>query len=41
MRVYSGRDGQYYGSIWEIWFTAAEGGESRCVATQEFLMMGS
>lgn len=41
MRVYSGREGQYYGSIWEIWFTPAEGGESRCVATQEFLMMGN
>ena len=41
MRVYSGRVGQYYGSIWEIWFTPAEGGESRCVATQEFLMMGN
>ena len=41
MRVYSGRVGQYYGSIWEIWFTPADGGEARCVATQEFLMMGN
>lgn len=41
MRVYSGREGQYYGSIWEIWFTPADGGDARCVATQEFLMMGN
>lgn len=41
MRVYSGREGQYYGSVWEIWFTPADGGEARCVATQEFLMMGN
>ena len=41
MRVYSGRKGQYYGSVWEIWFTPADGGEARCVATQEFLMMGN
>ncbi|MBQ2379720.1 MAG: hypothetical protein II295_04930 [Akkermansia sp.] len=41
MRVYSGREGQYYGSVWEIWFTPADGGEARCVATQEFLLMGN
>ena len=41
MRVYSGCEGQYYGSIWEIWFTPADGGDARCVATQEFLMMGN
>ena len=41
MRVYSGDEGQYYGSVWEIWFTPADGGESRCVATQEFLITGN
>lgn len=41
MRVYTGRVGQYYGSVWEIWFHPAAGGEPRCVATQEFLMMGN
>ena len=40
MSVYSGREGEYYASEWEIWFTPADGGEARCVATQEFLMMG-
>ncbi len=40
MCVKSGRKGEFYGSVWEIWFTPADGGESRCVATQEFLLEG-
>ncbi len=40
MSVKSGRKGEFYGSVWEIWFTPADGGEPRCVATQEFLLEG-
>lgn len=40
MSVKSGRKGEFFGSVWEIWFTPADGGESRCVATQEFLLEG-
>ena len=38
--VYSGDYGEYYGSVWEIWFTPADGGEVRCVNRQLFLMAG-
>ena len=38
--VYSGDYGEYYGSVWEIWFTPADGGEARCVNRQLFLMVG-
>lgn len=40
-RVYSGREGEFYGSDWEIWFTPAAGGEARCVAKQSFLLEGN
>ncbi|MBQ8516948.1 MAG: hypothetical protein IJ498_05155 [Akkermansia sp.] len=38
--VYSGEWSEYYGSVWEIWFTPASGGEPRRVSSQNFLMMG-
>lgn len=38
--VFSGDMGQYYGSVWEIWFTPEDGGEARCVNSQLFLMEG-
>lgn len=38
--VFSGDWGEYYGSVWEIWFTPAGGGEPRRVSSQNFLMMG-
>ncbi len=38
--VFSGDLGEYYGSVWEIWFTPAEGGEPRRVNSQLFLMAG-
>lgn len=38
--VYSGDYGEYYGSVWEIWFTPTDGGEARCVNRQLFLMAG-
>lgn len=38
--VYSGNMGEYYGSVWEIWFTPAGGGDARRVNSQLFLMEG-
>lgn len=38
--VYSGEWGEYYASAWELHFTPAGGGESRCVNTQLYLMQG-
>ena len=38
--VYSGEWGEYYASIWELHFTPADGGESRCVNSQLYLMQG-
>lgn len=40
LRVRSGSVNEFYATEWEIWFTPSEGGESRCVGKQEFLMMG-
>ncbi len=41
LTVHSGNQGEYYGSVWEIWFSPASGGEPRCVNRQFFLMMGN
>ena len=38
--VYSGEWGEYYASVWELHFTPADGGESRCVNSQLYLMQG-
>lgn len=38
--VYSGEWGEYYASVWELHFTPAAGGESRCVNSQLYLMQG-
>lgn len=38
--VYSGEWGELYASTWELHFTPAEGGESRCVNSQLYLMQG-
>lgn len=38
--VYSGDWFEYYGSVWEIWFTPASSGKARAVSSQNFLMMG-
>lgn len=38
--VHSGDWGEYYGSVWEIWFTPASGGPARKVSRQDFIMMG-
>ena len=38
--VYSGEWGEIYASVWELYFTPAEGGESRCVNSQLYLMQG-
>ena len=38
--VSSGNWNEYYGSVWEIWFTPADGGAPRCVNSQLFLMQG-
>lgn len=38
--VYSGEWGELYASIWELHFTPADGGESRCVNSQLYLMQG-
>lgn len=39
--VSSGCLNEFYASEWEIWFTPEEGGESRCLSRQEFLLMGA
>ncbi len=36
--VESGNWDEFYGSVWEIRFTPADGGEPRCVSSQNFLM---
>ncbi len=38
--VESGNWDEFYGSVWEIWFTPTDGGEPRCVNSQNFLMEG-
>ena len=38
--VESGNWDEFYGSVWEIWFTPADGGAPRCVSSQNFLMEG-
>lgn len=38
--VYSGEWGEYHASVWELHFTPAAGGESRCVNSQLYLMQG-
>lgn len=38
--VESGNWDEFYGSVWEIRFTPADGGEPRCVSSQNFLMEG-
>lgn len=38
--VYSGEWGELYASTWELHFTPADGGESRCVNSQVYLMQG-
>ncbi len=38
--VYSGEWGEYYASVWELHFSPANGGESRCVNSQLYLMQG-
>jgi glycosyltransferase involved in cell wall biosynthesis len=38
--VYSGEWGELYASTWELHFTPADGGESRCVNSQLYLMQG-
>ncbi len=38
--VISGEVNEFYATEWEIWFTPEEGGESRCIGKQEFLIMG-
>ena len=38
--VYSGEWGELYASTWELHFTPADGGESRCVNSQMYLMQG-
>lgn len=38
--VESGNWDEFYGSVWEIWFTPADGGEPRRVSSQNFLMEG-
>lgn len=38
--VYSGEWGEYYASVWDLHFTPATGGESRCVNSQIYLMQG-
>ena len=38
--VYSGEWGEMYASTWELHFTPATGGESRCVNSQLYLLQG-
>lgn len=38
--VYSGEWGEYYASVRELHFSPANGGESRCVNSQLYLMQG-
>lgn len=38
--VYSGEWGEMYASTWELHFTPAAGGESRCVNSQLYLLQG-
>ena len=38
--VFSGEWGEYYASVWELYFTPAGGSESRCVNSQLYLMQG-
>ena len=38
--VYSGEWGEYYASIWDLYFTPAVGSPSRCVNSQLYLMQG-
>lgn len=38
--VESGNWDEFYGSVWEIRFTPTDGGEPRCVNSQNFLMEG-
>lgn len=40
LQVRSGDLNEFYASVWEIWFTPAGGGASRCAGSQEFLLMG-
>ena len=40
LSVLSGEANEFYATEWEIWFTPEEGGESRCIGKQEFLIMG-
>lgn len=38
--VISGDWGEYYVAVWEIWYSPADGAEPRCLASQEFVIMG-
>lgn len=38
--VEPGNWNEFYASTWEIWFHPADGSDSRCVGSQDFLMMG-
>ncbi len=38
--VISGDWGEYYAAVWEIWYRPADGSEPRCLASQEFVIMG-